>query len=792
MNILTKKLLRTIWRTKGQFLAIAAVITIGLSVYISMATVYSNLSISIDSFYHENNFADYSFHLVRAPQEITKQIAALDGVERVTGRIQKDLTLMLPDGQRGSVRLTSYPLPMDQEVNRLQLLTGRIFEQNAPGGRIEVLIDPQHAQARALSFNDAITVIIDGKQIALTMVGTATSPEFIYPLPDLTTLMPTPETFAIVMIAHRQAEQILGLTGQINQVVLTFTAGADEEKIAGQVKDILEPYGNLANYPRQDQLSHAILKSELDGLRIMAQFLPVIFLGVAAAVQFIMLNRIVKSQRLQIGIMKALGYSGWRVMWHYTSYALAVALLGVLAGTGLGLWFATMMTQIYAQFFNLPQAIEQVNLQVISYALLFSTAVSIIAGLIAARSIVAINPAEAMHPEPPKKGRHIALERWQWLWQRLDSTWKMSLRTAMRNKVRFGITLLGIIFSVGLLIVAFFFNDSVDYMIQEHFYEGQHFDYLIRFDSPLKAAELLNVNRIDGILKSEPFFELPVRLHFNHQSEETLLLGLLPDGTLRTISDQYGNVIPLPEKGLIIAQRTADELAIQTGDTVTVETLLGRGAIHHTDVKIAGISRQFIGSESYISLQQLNRILQEQQLISGAMLKIDTGQAQTIENSLKEFVNIASIVDLQKELEGIYQQMDMMIYFTGTMVIFAVVLGFAIIYNVSLISFEERKRELSLLRLLGFKNNEISSLLLKENFLQSVLGIALGLPFGYLMALSYVRALETDLFTFPMAVYPTTYFLAALGGVFFITVAYLLARRRVKRLNLIETLKNKD
>ena len=612
MNVLTKKLLRTIWRTKGQFLAITAVITIGISVYVSMATVYSNLSVSKDLFYQENNFADYYFHVVRAPQEITKQIEALDGVDQVTGRIQKDLILMLPDGQRGTARLTSYPLPMDKEVNRLHLLTGRIFEQNAPGGRIEVLVDPQHAQARALNFNDTMTAVIEGKQIPLIMVGTATSPEFIYPVQDMAGFMPKPESFAVVMISHWQAEQILGLTGQINQVVLTFTAGADEEKIAGQVKDILEPYGNLANYPRKDQLSNAVLDSELTQLKNSAQFLPVIFLGVAAAIQFIMLNRIVKSQRLQIGIMKALGYNGWRVMWHYTSYALAVALLGVLVGTAFGLWFSAMMTQMYAQYFNLPQTIEQVNVKVIISALLISTSVSIIAGLMAARSIVSVGPAESMNPEPPKKGQNIVLERWRWLWQRLDSTWKMSLRTAMRNKVRFGITLLGVVFAVGLLITSFFFNDSMDYMLEEHFYKGQNYDYLIRFAGPLKETELLNINRIDGVLKTEPFFELPVRLHFNNKSEETLLLGLPPDGTLRTISDQYGHAMPLPGKGIIIAQRIANKLGIKVGDTITVETLLGRGPVHHIDIKIAGVSRQFVGSECYISLQQLNRMLQEQ------------------------------------------------------------------------------------------------------------------------------------------------------------------------------------
>jgi putative ABC transport system permease protein len=126
------------------------------------------------------------------------------------------------------------------------------------------------------------------------------------------------------------------------------------------------------------------------------------------------------------------------------------------------------------------------------------------------------------------------------------------------------------------------------------------------------------------------------------------------------------------------------------------------------------------------------------------------------------------------------------------MILFSVVLGFAIVYNASVISFAERRRELASLRVLGFSVREVSSLLLKENLLQALIGVALGLPFGRLIVDAYVQSVTTDLFTFQAVVYPKTYVLSAFGGIFFIMLAYLFAVRSVKRLNLVEVLKNTE
>jgi len=802
MGALHKKLWRTIGKTKGQFIAVAAVVTMGIAVYIGMTTAYFNLNESKDQFYREHNFADYYFHVVKAPQQVTKQIEAIPGVTGVTGRIQKDVTLVNEHNKRATARLTSYSMPMEQEINSLRLLTGRFFaaegaaarpgEQPTRTGDIEILVDTQYAAANDLDFNDIVTIVAEGKTVPLTMVGTATGPEFIYLMKDAATLLPDPTSFGIITMSRDRAQQLLNLSGQVNQVLVTLAPGTDEEKVAQQVKSILEPYGNLAAYPRKQQLSNAMLEGELDGLKAAARFMPAIFLGIAAAIQFVILRRMVRAQRLQIGVMKAIGYNSWQVILHYTSYSVLVALCGAGLGTLLGLALAAVMSQAYAMYFNLPATIGAVNNQAILYGFLLSLGVSILAGLTACRSITAISPAEAMRPEPPKGGGKTLVENLSWLWRQLDTAWKMSIRSASRNRGRFAITMVGVVFAVGMLVVSLFTIDAVDYMIESHFHQNQRYDYLVRFAAPVKENEILNITRLEGIQKSEPLMEIPAKIKFNGHSEDDAITGMSPQATLKRLFDHRQQPAQVPEEGLLINQRTANKLGAKVGDMVEVETLLGIGPARHSPVKIVGINMQLVGGGSFVSLEQANRMLQERQLASGVMLKVDPAFAARIEEDLEEMTGVSSISSRQKDLDNFNQNMDAMIYSISILVFFALLLGFAIVYNSAVISFSERQRELASLRVLGFSIQEVSGILLKENLLQSVLGVALGLPFGYLMAKGYMNAVSTDLFTLPVTIYPTTYIYAALGGFFFILVAHLLGVRGVRQLNLVEVLKNKD
>lgn len=792
MGILSKKIWRYIVRNLGQFLAAAAVVMGGIIVYVSMSSAYFNLGQAREDFYRENRFADYYFHLVKAPEGVIKQIAMLDGVKSADGRIQRDLSVIKENNERATARVVSYNLPMEEGLNQLTIVQGRSFEENMGSEPTEVVLDPKYLNANNLGWGDEITVIVEGKETFLTVVGAAISPEFIYAMKDNADILPDPLKFGLFMVENHQAQQILNMSGQINQVIIELDPGADQGAVISAIKDVLRPYGLLASYPRSDQLSDAMLEAELDQLRGVTTVLPVIFLAIAAAIQFVILRRMIKSQRAQIGLMKGTGYHNFQIILHYTFYALAVSMTGAIVGILLGIRFSFYFTDLYATYFNLPVNFAALNLQAIVTGMIMCLLIGCIAGLTAARGVVRIQPAESMRPEPPAIGGKSLLEYWPWLWRRLSASWKMTMRNINRNRGRFAVTLMGVVFSVALLVISFFVYDAVDYMMQKFFYQGQTYDLSVRFDSLLAETEMLNISRIEGVQKVEPFLELPVRIHFGNGSEDEVLLAYGPDLTMKELEDDDGKPIIIPEDGILLNERTARKLNIRRGDEVEVETLLPTGPVHWEKVVIVGQVRQMVGSGSYIDLQQANRLLQERNLVSAAMIKVEPGMVSQVEAEINTMLGVASVLSHQKEIANFENYLATMDVSIAIMVLFAAILGFAIVYNASVMNLAERNREIGCMRVIGFSVREVSGMLFKENMVHSVLGVILGLPFGRWIASAYINSITTDLYTLPVIIYPRTYLLAAVGTIIFIYLAHKVSVRGIKRLDLAEALKSPE
>ncbi len=791
MSILTRKLLRTIQATRGQFLALVVIVTLGVVLYIGMTTSYYNLSRSQQQFYQDYGFADYNFMVVKAPESVVARVEALPGVVKATGRMQKDVPIIKDGNERITGRLTGYPLPMENEVNRLHLLSGRPLDRQS-SEKVSALVDPQYAQANGLTPGQEIEVIADGKKVTLVVTGTATSPEFIYPMKDAASLFPEPERFGILMVSQFQAQQMLGLPGQINQLLVDLAPGVDEEEIKQQIEKILEPYGNISSFPRGDQSSHVVLQAELDGIQLFARSLPFMFFLVAAAIQFIILTRMIRSQRLAIGVMKALGYNNRRIMWHYTAYGLAVGLVAATLGSILGLGLAAALNNLFAQFFNLPAMVNDVNIRVVLYSFLITSMVGMASGLLASRSVIRINPAEAMRTQPPAFGRRTPLESWPWLWKQLSSSWKMSLRSIFRNRGRFVVTVLGIISSVVLLVFACFSLDATDYLMNQNFKQINRYDYLIRFTEPIKYTEILDWNRWDEVQRMEPMMELPVKLYARGESEDEVLVGMAPSSRLKRVYDKFGQERQIPDQGILISKRVADKLGLQVGDEVKVETTLGIGPSRTSYLTIMGINEPMIGSGSYVSLDTANSMLGEQEVASAVLLKLDKAQMPSLENRLQEMSRVGSVTSPTQEQETYEQLMGTATTSIAVLILFAGLLGLAIIYNTSVMTFNERERELASLRVLGYSRGEVAGLLRQETWIQAVLGIGLGLPTGKAAGAAYMASASTDLYSFPVIIYPRTYFIVAGVALIFVWIGLQLANRKVRQLDMVEALKNQD
>lgn len=384
------------------------------------------------------------------------------------------------------------------------------------------------------------------------------------------------------------------------------------------------------------------------------------------------------------------------------------------------------------------------------------------------------------------------LENWTWLWQRLDSSWKMGLRSIFRNRVRFAVTVLGVVFTVCLLIFALFMNDAVDYLLKRSFTLNSRYDYMVRFTKPVKYTEMTDWSRWDEVQKMEPILEVPVKIKAGDRSEEELLTGLKVNGTLRHIYDMHGQQHQVPEQGILLSQRIADKLGLKPGDMVEVQTTLGIGPSRTGYLPIVGTNDPMTGSGSFVSWDTANRLLGENQVVSGVMLKLESPEMSEVESRLYAMNGVSSVMSPQREQAGFVQYLDTMIVFIVIMVLMAGLLGLAIVYNTSMMTFQERRRELASLRVIGYSQREVASLLRKETGAQAILGIIIGLPAGKVMGAAIMASVSTDLFSLPAIIYPRTYIMAALLAVIFVWMGQQLAIRKTEQIDMVEALKNRD
>ncbi|NLB17196.1 MAG: FtsX-like permease family protein [Syntrophomonadaceae bacterium] len=791
MSTLTRKLFRTIANTRGQFIALVVIVALGVMIYVSMNITYSNLAQAQQQFYERNRFADYTFLVIKAPESVVARVEAVPGVIKATGRLQKDVTIFKDNEERAVGRLTGFPVPMRDELNKLFLLSGRSFDE-VPSDEIGIIVDPQYAEANAIKPGSKIEILADSRKVDITVIGTAISPEFIYPMKDSASLFPEPEFFGILMMPQKQVQQILGMPGQINQVLLELTPDADEALIKSQVGDILKPYGNIADYPRKSQSSHVVLQAELDGIKLISTSLPILFFLIAAGIQFVILSRLIRSQRLSIGVMKALGYNNRQIIWNYTSYALLVSLLGSLVGNGLGLGVASGMTVLFAQYFNLPPAALSINLQVVLISFLISSLVGGVSGLLASRSVLQINPAEAMRPQPPAIGRRTPIEDWAWLWNRLSSSWKMSLRSMFRNRTRFSVTILGVMSAVVLLMFTLLMLDATDHFFSQSFEKVNHYDYMVRFSQPINESELLYWNGWDEVQRSEGMMEIPVKVISDDRSVDDVIVGLDPSSQLKKISDKYGVIHGIPEEGILINSVTADNIGLAVGDVVTVETVMGMGAVQTAQLTVMDRFEPMTGAISYVSLETANRLLGERQLVTAAMLKLDAPVMSSVEKRLKDMSRVSSVVSFSQE-RAVYEKLMGTVWVSiGIMLLFAIILGIAIIYNTSVMTLNERQREMASLRVLGYSKGEVAGLIRKETWIQAAIGIALGLPVGRVTATAYLASATTEMYSLPAIIYPRSYLIVAIVAFIFVWMGQSLSIRKAGKLDMVEVLKNRE
>ncbi len=792
MRVLSKKLGRELLHLKGQLLSIALVVAAGVMTIVTMRGTYDALVSAQESYYAQTRFADVWVFLKRAPESVRKELAELPGVTAVDTRVTFFAHLDLPDLDLPALgRFVSLPEQGRPLLNDIRVTAGRYLR---PGGRDEVLLSEKFAVAGGFAPGETIRAVINGRSRALLIVGWAIAAEHAYAVPP-GALYPEDERYGVLWMSRSVLGPAYDMDGAFNEVVLTLEPDANPDAALARIDQLLTPYGGLGAYLREDQPSHAIWSGELDQNRVTGTVIPAIFLAVAAFLLNLVLSRLIATQRQEVAVLKAFGYSNREISWHYLGYAFAAVGVGSVIGIFLGAWLGDAYVELYRGYFDFPDLAFRLRPSLVLIALAVSLVASTAGAMGALRSAVSLPPAEAMRPEPPARFNRGLLERIRFrgksLGRRIPFSGRMIIRNMERRPWRTGLASVGVAFSVAILVVGMFMFDGVEYMMNMQFRVVQREDLNVTFNEPLAASAQFAVRNIEGVRRVEPYRAVSARLRAGHRNEEVGVFALTRDAHLRRIVDSEGTIYAVPNHGLVLSTMLAEKLRLIPGDTLQLELLEGERA--EGPIIISGVVDDFFGLFAYMSMESLRQFSGESELISGAHLTVSGGARTQVTQYLGSVPVVASVASPLNSLEAFEARLaDSLFIAVGFLLGFAGIISIAVVYNGARIALSERGRELASLRVMGFRRSEVSMFLLGEQALVTLFAIPLGWLIGYALSLAVVVAIRTEAYRIPLIVGPRTYVFSAVATVVSAMISALLVRRRVHRLDLIAVLKTRE
>ena len=787
MKSLDKKVVRTLWRMKGQALAIALVIVGGVATFVMYLSVMESLKLTQQTFYVDNRFPDVFASLKRAPEDIRHSIEAIPGVERVETRVVAGVKVKVAGYDKPVTgKLVSVPDIGEPVFDKIYLRSGRRLR---PWALDEVIISDGFAKAQHLSAGDRVVVILNGREQRFTVVGIGVTPEYIYQLAP-GSLIPDFERFAIMWIGRRAIENAYDMGGAFNDVTLKISNGVNELSVISRLDMLLAPFGGAGAYGRSEQLSHLYLSEEFKQLQKMSYIAPVIFLSVAAFLLNVVISRVISTEREQAATLKAFGYSNTDITLHYTKLVLVIVAIGTAGGVALGAWFGMKVSEIYMDFYHFPFIDYVLGPWVVAASFLVSFSAAVLGTVFSIWRTTRMSPAEAMRPEPPARYRVTLIER-MGLGRYLSEPTRIIARNIGRRPVHSALTVLGIALAGGILMMGQMFGDSMNFIIATQFGLADREDMSVTFVEPSAGRTLYELKSIGGVRLVEPFRSVPVRLRHGYRNYLTAISGIGSGTELYRLIDSSLRVMRVPGEGLLLTDHLADVLGVRAGDELTVEALEGARPVRR--VTVAGTVHQFIGMGAYMDIHALNRLMREGDVVSGAYMSIDAPKQKDIFQALFEMPRVLGIDVTSLAVENFKKTMSrQMLVFAFYLTLFATSIAFGVLYNSARIMLAERSRELASLRVLGFTRAEIAYILLGELSVLTLLAIPAGFALGYALCAYLIMNLATDIYRIPLVVSSSTYAFSATVVLASMALSAIISKRKLDRLDLVAVLKSKE
>ncbi len=784
---LHRKLLRDIKAGRAQYTAVALVIILGIATFVASYEAYQNLDSSYEHTYEQLHMADYWISVDYLPHRAAREMDEIHGA-LAQGRIVGDIVIDLAEesGERVSGRVISLPLQNHPKINDVHIESGSYFGTEA---QREILLEKHFAEYHHLGPGDWLTIKREGNKARFRIAGVVTSPEYIWIAKSAQELFSSPRTFGVLFMPQSRAETLFSMNGLHNEINLAVEQKADRTGIINEVKNILRRYNikrltqkdeplaistrkvdiiqgvrTAHMVERKDHLGNRLLKMDLEGFRELAVLFPTLFLSMAALAIYVLLNRLVESQRVQIGLMRALGYGKAPVLLHYLGFALILGTVGSLLGAVLGHALANALTREYASQLKLPFVIVAPHWNVVAVGMVIGIAVPLLAGLFSARAATKMRPAEAMRPPKPAAGHRTLLETLLPFLHRLPYILKLPLRNVFRNLRRTVFMAMGVASAIVMVLVSMSFLDATEAALYNQFERIQNFDAKLILGGTTGTVTTSYLKHLEGIDQAEAVLEVPYRLQHGELVSDSSIMGLPEQSSLYHLFTPEGYPTDVVPDDILLTLSLKKKLGVEVGDKLQLEPIVG--TIGETEKQLAGFVDEPLGNRAFMPLKDAQKLLRMPGAATSVLLSFNGEPTATL---LKRLYNTS---------QGFFW------VFIGVMLAMGIALGIAIIFNGVTVNVLERRREIAIMRAVGMSHTRLALILSLENLLLGCLGVVIGLPLGYYIASYFMSMYETDLFSMSAVIFPRSYIIAALSAVLILLVSQIPAIRQIYRLSL--------
>ena len=754
--MLFKKMLRTIKLYKAQFISMIIMIAMGVGVFIGFNIEWYSIEKNTNKFYDETNFADYRIITKDVIQnDEFEKIKNIEGVDDVAKYLSINATV------KGIDKVIALTVTSNFNVSSFKLIgEGKEYDENATEG---IWLSDSYAKHNNLKVGDTIELTYQLFTVKEKIVGLIKASEYLICVPDESQLMPDYNTFGFAYISPATLKHHLGFETYTR---INIKSKLGTKDITNKIEEVLNK--TVIVLSKNEVVSYAQTQGEVEEGQIMASILPVLFLIIAILTMITTMHRLVINEKTQIGILKALGFKDKKIVGHYTSLSTFVGAIGIVIGIGIGFLIAyyimnpdgSMGTYMDMPYWHLYMPWFGWIIVVLILGLLTSI------GYLSIKGMLKGTASDALRPYAPKKMKPLLIEKGK-LWKKLSFGAKWNLRDIMRHKARSLMSLFGVFGCTILIIASLGMRDTMSDFVNIFYDEA--INYKVRISTSDKCT---NENAITLSEQYQGDYASIASVKIEEKTVALEIYNIKYD--LVKFLDDKEKTIKLEDGGVYICNRIAKEFGYKVGDNIEFSLF---DTNESYKVKIIGIIR---------SLSKSIVLTTNTAIDINCDFKINTIYSvnENIENS--DLIN--NVQTKNNIIKSFDTYMDIMNAMVILFIIAALVLGAVVLYNLGVMSYMERYREMSTLKVVGFKDQKIGILLISQNLWITFVGLILGVPIGvnFLKFMIFKMASEYEMVTH---VYLLTYILTIVLIIELSFVVSLLIAKKNKKINMVESLK---